>query len=296
MNFGQPENKKKYQQYEFNSDFDINLYESFYRSHDPQLGRFWQVDPKPNENESPYVAMANNPILYSDILGDTARYYNQKGDLLLTIGGKGYNHATILNEGSEARVINYAKKYQKMLNEIGDKITNNKEIEAGWSKLGVTYDVGSFEKFYEDNKDVPATMLENDDMKYVKDVKFNGKPIKVTAEVYGDVVLDNGLVKVGPGKTTAGNFSIGFFDEIPRAKNSVSDIHTHPISVDGKLEYNYVRGGYNQSRSASMFAGPSWADKGHAGFNNNYRSIVVDSRSVYLHQGKGDPVIVIPRK
>ncbi|MDP4264022.1 MAG: colicin E3/pyocin S6 family cytotoxin [Bacteroidota bacterium] len=72
--FGQPENKKKYQNYEFNSDFDINLYESFYRNHDPQLGRFWQIDPKIEqgmENWSPYVAMFDNPIKFNDFLGDT---------------------------------------------------------------------------------------------------------------------------------------------------------------------------------------------------------------------------------
>jgi RHS repeat-associated protein len=66
------ENKIKYDGYELNTDFDINLYESFYRSHDPQLGRFWQLDPNPNDFESLYSAMGNNPILYNDILGDTA--------------------------------------------------------------------------------------------------------------------------------------------------------------------------------------------------------------------------------
>jgi len=67
------ENKKKYNGYEFNSDFDINLYESFYRSHDPQLGRFWQLDPKPNEFESLYAAMGNSPVTKFDLLGDTVR-------------------------------------------------------------------------------------------------------------------------------------------------------------------------------------------------------------------------------
>ena len=69
--FGEPENKKKYQNYEFNSDFDLNLYESFYRTHDPQLGRFWQLDPKPTDFESLYAAMGNNPIRNIDILGDS---------------------------------------------------------------------------------------------------------------------------------------------------------------------------------------------------------------------------------
>jgi len=76
---GATENKKKYQQYELNSDFDINLYESFYRSHDPQLGRFWQIDPKPNYWESPYAAMGNNPISNMDFLGDSIAPNRTKG-------------------------------------------------------------------------------------------------------------------------------------------------------------------------------------------------------------------------
>ena len=66
------ENKKKYNGIEFDDDLDINLYEAFYRDLDPQTGRFLQVDPKVEgqETESPYCSMANNPILKSDPLGD----------------------------------------------------------------------------------------------------------------------------------------------------------------------------------------------------------------------------------
>jgi len=66
-----PENKKKYQGYEYNTEFDLNLYETFYRSHDPQIGRFLQLDPKPTDFESLYAAMGNNPIRNIDILGDS---------------------------------------------------------------------------------------------------------------------------------------------------------------------------------------------------------------------------------
>ena len=71
LNFGQPDNKKKYQGYEYNTDFDLNLYETHYRSHDPQIGRFWQIDPKPDYSQSLYSSMNNNPISFNDPLGDS---------------------------------------------------------------------------------------------------------------------------------------------------------------------------------------------------------------------------------
>ena len=44
--FGFPENKKnKFQNQEFNNDLGVDYYEFKYRSHDPQIGRFIQVDP-----------------------------------------------------------------------------------------------------------------------------------------------------------------------------------------------------------------------------------------------------------
>jgi RHS repeat-associated protein len=67
---GKPDNKRKYNGIEYEYSFDLNIGETFYRTHDPQLGRWWQVDPKPSESESPYAAMGNNPILNMDPLGD----------------------------------------------------------------------------------------------------------------------------------------------------------------------------------------------------------------------------------
>lgn len=81
---GSLENKKsKYNGYEYNTDFNINLYESFYRSHDPQIGRFLQPDPKPTDMESLYTAMGNNPIKNTDLLGDTTIFYTASGVELL---------------------------------------------------------------------------------------------------------------------------------------------------------------------------------------------------------------------
>jgi RHS repeat-associated protein len=98
---GKVENKKKYNGYEESKDFDLNLYETFYRLHDPQLGRFWQLDPKPNDFEGLYTAMGNNPIKFNDLLGDTTIFYNTSGaELLKETDGNKYATLTVIPDNN----------------------------------------------------------------------------------------------------------------------------------------------------------------------------------------------------
>lgn len=72
LSFGEPENKKKYNGIEKIGDFGLEDFDAQFRELDPQIGRWWEVDPKTENQESmsPYASMSANPISQSDPLGD----------------------------------------------------------------------------------------------------------------------------------------------------------------------------------------------------------------------------------
>ena len=116
---GSLENKRKWNAgSELNSDFDINLYETFYRSLDPQLGRFWQIDPEieAQESYSPYESMGNNPISNVDPLGDFKTKFGawlhsvfNGGDVGKNANGEYYVSKTNVSFGENGEVIATAK-------------------------------------------------------------------------------------------------------------------------------------------------------------------------------------------
>ena len=51
----------------------LNEYTTLYRQLSTEQQRWWSVDPKATAFESPYVSMGNNPLKFTDVLGDSIR-------------------------------------------------------------------------------------------------------------------------------------------------------------------------------------------------------------------------------
>jgi len=61
----------KFQGQELTEDLGLNVYEWRYRTHDPAIGRFWQIDPLTDKYEwmTPYQFSSNQPIHASELEG-----------------------------------------------------------------------------------------------------------------------------------------------------------------------------------------------------------------------------------
>ncbi len=88
-----PENRFRYNGIEKIGDFGLEDYDAMFRQLDPQIGKWWQIDPKIESMEiwSPYSSNYNNPIRFSDLLGDEP---SDADDPVVRIGmfsGRTYN-------------------------------------------------------------------------------------------------------------------------------------------------------------------------------------------------------------
>src|SRR6476659_7827801 len=80
LNFGTPENKygyngKEQQNKEFSDNSGLELYDFGARMQDPQLGRWWTIDPMASDyfSYSPYNYVLNNPLSVIDPNGQSTQ-------------------------------------------------------------------------------------------------------------------------------------------------------------------------------------------------------------------------------
>lgn len=93
------ENRNNYNGIEQTAEIGLNQYDAFYRTLDPQIGRWWQMDPEADQYPgiSAYSSNFNNPIYFGDLLGDDPG----PGPQLLTLpdGSVGWGYAPITYVG-----------------------------------------------------------------------------------------------------------------------------------------------------------------------------------------------------
>jgi RHS repeat-associated protein len=141
------ENKFKFNGAEFNSVYDINQYEFFYRNYDPQIGRWHGLDPKPNESVSLYSAMNNNPVLFNDLLGDTTIFYDNNNNLLATLpdGAESVTLTFIPTESVKQFRGSLQSQVRGQEAELGE--VDYGQITPGLRQMGLSYEMEEYIKF-----------------------------------------------------------------------------------------------------------------------------------------------------
>jgi RHS repeat-associated protein len=185
--------KKKFNGIEETRDLELNQYDAFFRNLDPQTGRWWQLDPRPNEMLSPYAAMANNPFLYSDPLGDTTWVFGKNGRYLGVVNDKLENQVHFLDNNGGKKPINSKNLSEEQANKLGQSFRDHSIAYIGKNTIAEMKDLA--QKAAEANKEIAFVGT----IKETKEIHLEGLPIDENNH-YDYVKVHKQINKVYPGK------------------------------------------------------------------------------------------------
>lgn len=254
---GKLENRFKYNGIVLDEDLGLNAYEAHFRDLDPALGRWWQIDPKIDEgyeSMSPYVSMYNNPVRYSDPLGDEA---DDDPGVLSVLGNfaKGVGQSVVGTvQGVATAIAHPIETAQGIGNAIAHPIATGEAI-AGAIKQG-------YNDFKNGNADVKANIL-GKVVGEIAQIAVGGETIKAGTELIKGTKVAESVTEVSKASKGLGNpFKNSTLSEVrasfeKRAENGTMERRGPNAYVNKKSGYSYnVDKGGTYGRGGKKVEGP----------------------------------------
>ncbi len=123
-----------------------NSYTAMFWQYDSRTGRRWNLDPRPNSSISSYGTFALNPVMYSDVMGDTTFVYGDSAQVFVdnlnsqtqnvTFGLNGDVMTANITQGAtllewEQKIVDAIKDNVVNVNIIADSFVNVAEDDMG---------------------------------------------------------------------------------------------------------------------------------------------------------------------
>jgi len=251
------ENKFKFNGIELDTNFGLNEYEAHFRDLDPALGRWWQIDPKIDdgyESMSPYMSMYNNPVRYSDPLGDEA---DDDPGVLSVLGNfaKGVGQSLVGTVGGVANAILHPiETAQGIGNTLTHPIATGEAI-SGAIKQG-------YNDFKSGNDDVKANIL-GKVVGEIAQIAVGAEAVKAGTEFIKGTKVTESLTEVSKASKGLGNsFKNSTLSEVrasfeKRVENGTMESRGSNAYVNKKSGYSYnVDKGGTYGRGGKKLEGP----------------------------------------
>ena len=245
-------NKYTFNSHELNEELGVNLNFTKFRTYDPAIGRWWQIDPKPAVSNSSYSFVNNNPIGQNDILGDTLRAVNPvsaKRSLALIQSSFGVVNSTKVSSlfklGKDGVTYNSISK-KDLRNATRGLDRNQKALAKGYSKAINSTNVNTVEVVRRKDK-LSDTSMKN--LRDGDDAKKDGTGAGIDDTHGGGLTINTSY----DGKE--GSHVIVVMDAIRKLEGQYSDGVSRPSSAGEILAHELLGHALGQTSEAAVQAG-----------------------------------------